>query len=93
LKNLPYFCAVIQKNKDMEATMTHPPLNDTQMFVLRTFATARSEQEREELTSFYLDYIQRKLDAATDRWWEENEMTPEKFNEVTKDLHFRTPYR
>ena len=77
----------------MEAAVLNQPLNDTQMFVLRTFATARNEQDREELTSFYLDYIQRKLDVATDKWWVENDMTPEKFNEATKDLHFRTPYK
>ena len=77
----------------MEAVALNQPLNDTQMFVLRTFATARNEREREDLTSLYLDYIQRRLDAATDKWWNENNMTPEKFNEVTKDLHFRTPYK
>jgi len=77
----------------MEAIALNQPLNDTQMFVLRTFATARNEQERDELTSLYLDYIQRRLDAATDKWWNENDMTPEKFNEITKDLHFRTPYK
>jgi hypothetical protein len=77
----------------MEATVLNQPLNDTQMFVLQTFATVRNEQEKEELTSFYLEYIQRKLDAATDKWWIENNMTPEKFNEITKDLHFRTPYK
>jgi uncharacterized protein YnzC (UPF0291/DUF896 family) len=63
------------------------------MFVLRTFATVRDEQEKEELTSFYLDYIRRKLDVAMDKWWIENDMTPEKFNKTTKDLHFRTPYK
>ena len=77
----------------MEATVLNQPLNDTQMFVLRTFATARNEQEREDLTSLYLDYIQRRLDAATDKWWTENDMTPEKFNEITKNLHFRTSYK
>jgi hypothetical protein len=77
----------------MEAIMTHAPLNDMQMFVLRTFATARSEQKKEELTSFYLAYIQKKLDTEIDKWWEENDMTPEKFDEMTKDLHFRTPYK
>jgi len=77
----------------MEAIALNQPLNDTQMFVLRTFATARNEQEREDLTSLYLDYIQRRLDATTDKWWNDNDMTPEKFNEITKDLHFRTPYK
>ena len=77
----------------MEATMTYSPLNDLQMFVMRTFATARSEQERDEVTSLYLEYLQNKLDAATDKWWEENDMTPEKFEKITENLHLRTPYK
>ncbi|MDR0792722.1 MAG: hypothetical protein LBE82_05400 [Chitinophagaceae bacterium] len=67
------------------------PLNITQLFVLNTFATARSEEEKEELTSLYLDYIQRKLDTATDNWWKENNMTNEKLNEIL-NTHHRTPY-
>jgi hypothetical protein len=64
----------------MEAIYT--PLNATQLFVLNTFVTAKSEQEKEELTSFYLDYIQKKLDTATDKWWKENDMTNEKLEEI-----------
>ena len=44
----------------MEAIALNQPLNDTQMFVVRTFATARNEQEREELTTLYLGYIQKR---------------------------------
>jgi len=38
----------------MQATLSHQPLNATQIFVLQTFATAQTEKERDELTSFYL---------------------------------------
>jgi len=69
------------------------PLNDTQIFVLQTFARASSEQERNEITSLYLDYIQKKLDAATDKWWIENNMTTEKFEEMFLNAHYRTPYK
>ena len=48
----------------MSATLLYSPLNETQKFVLHTFSTAKNEQEREELTSLYLDYIQQKLDKA-----------------------------
>jgi hypothetical protein len=77
----------------MEAVVANSPLNSTQLFVLQTFATARSEQEREELTSLYLDYIQRKMDEETDKWWKENDMTIEKFEEMCSNTHYRTPYR
>ena len=60
--------------------------------MLKTFATAKNEQERDEITSLYLDYIQRKMDEATDKWWKENDMTVEKFEEMCKDMHFRTQY-
>jgi hypothetical protein len=75
----------------MEAVLTHTPHNAAQLFVLQTLATARSEQDKEELTSLYLDYIQRKLDNATDKWWTENEMTNEKL-EVILNSHQRVQY-
>ncbi|MCL2511291.1 MAG: hypothetical protein FWF09_04495 [Bacteroidales bacterium] len=49
----------------MKAAFLNTPLNATQLFVLQTFATTRSEQEKEDLTSFYLDYIQKKMDAKS----------------------------
>ena len=76
----------------MEAMLTNQPMNATQLFVLQTFATAKSEQEKEELTSLYLDYIQRKMDEETDKWWKENNMTVEKFEEMFSNIHYRTPY-
>jgi len=44
----------------MNTIVSNPSLNATQLFVLQTFATAENEYEREELTSLYLDYIQKK---------------------------------
>jgi hypothetical protein len=54
----------------METLFSHSPLNTVQLFVLKTFATAKSEQEKEELTSLYLDYIQKKLDKAANEFWD-----------------------
>jgi len=75
----------------MEATLSQAPLNATQLFIMQTFATAGSEQEREELTSLYLDYIQKKMDVESDKWWNENNMTPEKLEEMLNS-HHRIPY-
>ena len=77
----------------MESTLMNSPLNDTQIFVLQTFARAKSEEEKNEITAVYLDYIQKKLDAATDKWWEENNMTTEKFEEMCSNLHYRTTHK
>ena len=73
----------------METLVTNPPMNPAQLFVLQTFAAARSEQEKEELTSLYLDYIQRKMDEETDKWWKENDMTHEKLGKIL-NTHYRT---
>jgi len=76
----------------MEAITLNQPLNDTQMLVLQTFAITKNEKDRDELTSIYLDYIQRKLDVATDKWWNDNEMNNDKLNEIL-NTHYRTPYK
>jgi len=71
------------KNKEiMDTTMLYSPLNETQKFVLGTFATAKNEQEREEITSLYLDYIQQKLDKAANRFWDEQNLDNAKMEEL-----------
>jgi hypothetical protein len=75
----------------MEATISQAPLNEVQHFVLHTFAIAKSDQEKEEITSLYLDYIQKKMDAETDRLWAENKISNEKIGEILQ-AHCRTPY-
>jgi len=66
----------------MQATLSHQPLNSTQIFVLQTFATAQTEKEREELTSLYLDYIQQKLDKAANEFWESQNLDNLKMEEL-----------
>ena len=76
----------------MEAILSQAPLNSAQLFVLQTLAITKDNQEKEELTSLYLDYVQRKLDAATDKWWKTNNMTNEKLDEML-NAHHRIPYK
>jgi len=76
----------------MEAVLYQTPLNSVQMFVLQTLAVTKGDKEKEELTSLYLDFIQRKMDAITDEWWKENNMTNEKLDEML-NTHYRTPYK
>ena len=76
----------------MDAIVTKQPFNAAQMLVLRSFASIKAEKDREELTSLYLDFLQKKLEEATDKWWEENEMNDEKIEEILNS-HYRTPYR
>ena len=76
----------------MGAAVPQAPLNSAQLFVLQTLSTAKDEQEKQELTSLYLDYVQRKLDVEMDKWWKENNMTNEKLEEML-NTHYRTPYK
>jgi len=76
----------------METAMPHSPFNAAQLLLLQTFAHIKSEESLEELKSVLLEFYQKKLDEATDKWWEENNMTTEKFEEMCSDIHYRTPY-
>jgi len=66
----------------MEAVLSHSPLNSTQLFILKTFATTKNEQEKEELTSLYLDYIQQKLDRAANEFWDSQNLDNTKMEEL-----------
>ena len=66
----------------MQTTLSHQPLNSTQIFVLQTFATAQTENEKEELTSLYLDYIQKKLDRAANEFWDSHNLDNKRMEEL-----------
>ena len=73
----------------MEATVFNP----TQLHLLRMFSYNRDEESLTELKAVLFNYYRQKMDEEGDKWWKENNMTPEKFDEMTKDLHFRTAYK
>ena len=73
----------------MEAIPFHSPLNAAQLFVLKTFAIAKTEQEKEELTSLYLDYIQKKLDKAANEFWDSQNLDNTKMEELMQG-HLRS---
>jgi hypothetical protein len=76
----------------MEATIVNPPLNAAQLLLVQTFAHIKSEESLEELRSVLFDFYRKKLDEEMDKWWEENNMTTEKFEEMCSNIHYRTPY-
>jgi len=76
----------------MEAIVSNQPLNAIQIHLLQTFAHIKSEDTLKELNTVLLNFYQTKLDEGLDKWCEENDMTTEKFNEMCKDIHYRTPY-
>jgi len=75
--------------KNMEAATLHSPFNSVQRLLLQTFAHIKSEENLQELKSVLFDFYQKKLDKETDKWWEENNMTTEKFEELCNNAHYR----
>jgi len=73
----------------METTVFNP----TQLHLLRMFSYNRDEESLKELKAVLFNYYRQKMDEEGDKWWKENNMTPEKFDEKTKNLHLRTPYK
>ncbi|MCL2327625.1 MAG: hypothetical protein FWC39_03810 [Bacteroidetes bacterium] len=67
------------------------PLNETQLFVLRTFTATKNAADREELTNLYINYIQQKLNTETNRLWNEGKLNDSVFEEML-NTHIRTPY-
>ena len=82
IRKISSIFAEILKRGEMESKLAHAPLNATQLFVLQTFATAKNEQDKEELTSLYLDYIQQKLDKAANEFWDNQNMDNTKMKEL-----------
>ena len=66
----------------MEAVLSQTSLNPAQLFVLQTLATAKDEQEKEELTSLYLDYVQQKLNKAANEFWDNQNLDNTKMEEL-----------
>ena len=72
----------------MEATI----LNPTQLHLLRMFSYNKDEDSFNVLKEALFNYYCQKMDEESDKWWKENNMTAEKFDEMCSNRHSRTPY-
>lgn len=72
----------------MEATM----LNPAQIMILESFASAKSQEEMDELMDMLRNFYAMKLDKELERLWDEGILNQEKLDEL-KEEHLRTPYR
>lgn len=72
----------------MEATM----LNPAQIMILESFASAKSQEEMDELMDMLRNFYAMKLDKELERLWDEGILNQEKLDEL-KNQHLRTPYR
>ena len=76
----------------MQEILSHRPLNATQLHLLKLFSFKKTEESLQEMKIVLLNFYQKKLDEETDKWWQENNMTTEKFEEMFSNIHYRTPY-
>ena len=77
----------------MVSTVMNQPLNDMQIHFLQSLRFVKTDEMFQELRQVISDYCFKRLDEETDKWWNENNMTPEKFEEMFANAHYRTPYK
>jgi len=56
------------------------------------FSYNRDEESLNVLKNVLFDHYCQKMDEESDKWWKENDMTTEKFEDMCRDIHYRTPY-
>ncbi len=66
----------------MEATMTHSPLNAMQLHLLQMFTYNKREEGLKEMQSVLFNYYRDKLKVQTRDFWECNQLTSEKMEEI-----------
>lgn len=68
----------------MNATQITP----TQMHLLKLFSFDRSESRAQEIKDVLMRYFQGRLDAESDRLWDEGVLDQERLDQLrNKDLH------
>jgi hypothetical protein len=72
----------------MRATVSHSPLNETQIFLLKAFSQINSEKEKADIQTMLLDYYRKNVDNHI----KHNALSPEKIEEILNS-HHRTPYQ
>ena len=60
---------------------------------LQTLQFVKTNQIMQELQQVVSDFYFKKMNEEADKWWEENNMTKEKFEEMFSYIHYRTPYK
>ena len=74
----------------MEAAVINSPLNAMQIHFLQSLRFVKTDEMFQELRQIISDYYFKKMEEETDKWWEENDMTNEKLDEMFANSHYRT---
>jgi hypothetical protein len=77
----------------METIVENQPLNAMQIHFLQSLRFVNTDEMFQELKQIISDYYFKKMETETDKWWMENNMTAEKFEEMFLNAHHRTSYK
>ena len=66
----------------MQATLSHQSLNSAQIHFLQTLQFVKTDKMMQELQQVVSDFYFKKMEEEADKWWEENNMTNEKMEEM-----------
>ena len=74
----------------METAVVNSPLNPMQIHFMQSLRFVKTDEMFQELKQVISDYYFKKMENETDKWWEENDMTQEKLNQLFQHSHYRT---
>jgi len=77
----------------MATAIIHSPLNDMQIHFMQSLRFVKTDEMFNELKQVISDYYFNKMEKETDKWWDDNEMTQEKLDEMFLNSHYRTSYK
>lgn len=66
-------------------------MNEAQMMILESFASATDEQEVNDLMDVLRMFYARRLEQEMNRLWDDGTLNQEVLDQL-RDEHFRTPY-
>ena len=61
-----------------------------QIHFLQLLRFVKTDEMFQELKQIISDYYFKKMEEDTDTWWEQNEMTNEKMEDMFLNSHYRT---
>ena len=81
-------CAALRYSRKTTTMVTATQITPTQMHLLKLFSFDKSEKRALEIKEVLMHYFQERLDAESDRLWEEGILDQKRLEELRhKDLH------
>ncbi|MDR2145679.1 MAG: hypothetical protein LBE91_04375 [Tannerella sp.] len=77
----------------MQPTLAQQPLNPAQIHFLQTLQFVKTDEMMQELQQVVSDFYFKKMEEEADKWWDENNMTDRRLQEMFHNSHYRTTYK